>query len=186
MSKRVIKVELSEWGIDRAIKELEKFKRDFITACNELLKQLTGHASNAAKMSLLAYSAVYTSHLYDNIANNTHVSLEEGKRMGIVRADAVDENDHAYAAYVEFGTGIIGSGDHPQADAVGWNYDINGHGESGWWYLDPKSTTYSDEGEVASGWHWTQGEPAKPFMYNAYMEARSEAPKLVARIFARL
>ena len=184
MSKRVIRFELSLAGIEDALDELEKFKKEFLAACNELVKQLTGYGADTAKISLLSYSAVYTGQLYSNIAENTHFDPETHK--GIIRADPVDANGHAYAAYVEFGTGIIGNGDHPMATEAGWEYDIHGHGESGWWYLDPKSTTYDEEGNVASGWHWTQGEPAKPFMYNAYVNVRNEAAHFTARIFAKL
>ena len=168
MSKRVIAFGLDPDEIDKAIKELGRFKRDFITACNELLKQLGALATDTAKSVLVFDSAIFTAQLYD--------SLGAGSRFDAQTRTAILRTDVPYAAYVEFGTGIVGDGDHPDAGTVGWKYDVNGHGEGGWYYRNDR------DGQV----HWTQGEPAKPFMYSAFARVRSDAPRLTATIFAKL
>ncbi|WP_195395320.1 hypothetical protein [Holdemania sp. 1001302B_160321_E10] len=62
-----------------------------------------------------------------------------------------------YSAFVEYGTGIVGASDpHPNAGSDGWQYDTNGHGEEGWYYLDK-----------AGKLHFTAGMPAHRFLYNA-------------------
>ena len=57
MSKRVIYVDLSEEGIDYALKELEKFKKDFITACNELTSSIKGDPSASTQYLFLGLSS---------------------------------------------------------------------------------------------------------------------------------
>lgn len=169
MSRRVISFDLSPGGIAYAINEIERFKKDFITACNELIKQLTGAGTRAAQYALMSYGAAYTGNLIDSLGAGARFDADS--RTGIVRTDC------EYAAYVEFGTGIIGEGDHPDAGRAGWSYDINHHGESGWYYV-----ARNRDGLV----HWTQGEPAKPFMYNAFINVRSLTPQYTAVVFARL
>lgn len=67
-----------------------------------------------------------------------------------------------YAVFVEFGTGVVGSGKpHPDISIAGWKYDVNGHGELGWWYPDK-------DGKM----HWTKGMPSRPFMYNTAQRLR--------------
>lgn len=63
-------------------------------------------------------------------------------------------NDCFYASYVEFGTGIVGSGTHPASG--GYQYDVNNHGEDGWYYFGKDGVIY-----------WTKGMEAHRYMYNA-------------------
>lgn len=68
-----------------------------------------------------------------------------------------------YAVYVEFGTGVVGSRKpHPDISIVGWKYDVNGHGELGWWYRGKDGTLY-----------WTKGFESRPFMYNTAQQLRT-------------
>lgn len=63
-------------------------------------------------------------------------------------------NDCWYSAFVEFGTGVSGKGTHP--NPRGYQYDVNGHGENGWYFFD-------DEGNL----HFTTGMKAHRYMYDA-------------------
>lgn len=63
-------------------------------------------------------------------------------------------NDCFYSVFVEFGTGIVGEGTHPNAN--GYNYDVNSHGEDGWYYKDANGV-----------FHWTKGMEAHRYMHNA-------------------
>ena len=68
-----------------------------------------------------------------------------------------------YAVYVEFGTGVVGSRKpHPDISIAGWKYDVNGHGELGWWYRGKDGTLY-----------WTKGFESRPFMYNTAQQLRA-------------
>lgn len=63
-----------------------------------------------------------------------------------------------HGVFIEYGTGIRGSENpHPEP----WQYDVNGHGEEGWWYYDADHKL-----------HWTAGTEAKPFFYNTMQWVR--------------
>ena len=57
-------------------------------------------------------------------------------------------NGFDLAKAVEYGTGIVGasSSGAEYAGNSGWQYDVNGHGNKGWFYVD-------NNGEL----HWTRG-----------------------------
>uniref|UniRef100_UPI0022E27273 hypothetical protein n=1 Tax=[Eubacterium] hominis TaxID=2764325 RepID=UPI0022E27273 len=50
-----------------------------------------------------------------------------------------------YSAFVEYGTGIVGAGTHP--DSGDYQYDENGHGDSGWFFLAVSDYYYKGEAE---------------------------------------
>lgn len=99
-------------------------------------------------------------------------------------------SDHAM--FVEFGTGIVGAGSpHPDTsfEDVYWDYDINGHGEKGWWY----PTTASDPNPVkkfdAKKNQWfgfTRGMESRPFMYNTWRYTRNIATKMINKHLRRI
>lgn len=77
-----------------------------------------------------------------------------------------------YSMYVEFGTGIVGSGNpHPKLTESGWKYDVNEHGQSGWIYPttsdDPNPTKYV--GKDGNYYAWTAGTQSRPFMYDTWL-----------------
>lgn len=86
-----------------------------------------------------------------------------------------------YAIFVEFGTGVVGEGSsHPKASEYGWVYDVNGHGESGWWYPtdadDPNPTKkLGKEGWIA----FTRGQASRPFMYDLWYWASKSATQII-------
>lgn len=98
-----------------------------------------------------------------NLINNINVSeTSTGIYIGV---------DTDYAMFVEYGTGIVGDANkHPKSNEFGWRYDVNNHGESGWWYPsspdDPNPTKYLSE---TGWWAWTKGQRSKPFMYNTWL-----------------
>lgn len=72
--------------------------------------------------------------------------------------------------YVEFGTGIKGK-QSPHGLMSSMSYDVNGHGEAGWWYptdeSDPNPHKWTDPNGVLRA--WTQGMPSRPFMYETML-----------------
>ena len=93
---------------------------------------------------------------YDSgeLYNSIHAEQKSG--VGYVIADA------AHAAFVCFGTGIVGKNNqHPNIAIAGWKYDVNDHGELGWWYI-------GRDGRA----HWTKGMPSRPYMYNTAQQLR--------------
>lgn len=71
-----------------------------------------------------------------------------------------------HGKFVEFGTGLRGKqSPYPINTPIGWRYDVNDHGEAGWWYE-------GDDGK----WHWTKGMPSRPFMYDTAQVLRQSLP----------
>lgn len=80
-------------------------------------------------------------------------------------------NDCWYSAFVEYGTGTKGEGTHENPQ--NYQYDLNEHGDSGWWFKD-------DNGNL----HWTKGMKAHRYMYQAVMDYLS--PSGHKRIFKQV
>lgn len=162
MAKTVIRFTLDERDIDRAIKDVRQFKKDFIEKCNQLVKALTDEGAEIARMQVVALDAIYTGELMNSIEG--YYSPTTG--VGIIKAGAY------YAAYVEFGTGVVGSQSaHPNPQ--GWQYDVNGHGDEGWVYYDEESGKF----------RWTKGFRSRPFMYNTARELEKVCVKIAKEVF---
>lgn len=157
-----IKYTLSAESIDNAIREIEKYKAELNVKISELIQALTDYGVNVAKAQVIAMNAFYTGDLEANIVG--YFSPSTG--VGIIRAGT------PYAVYVEYGTGVIGrDSHHPNPD--GWEYDINAHGEDGWWYFNDR------DGKV----HWTKGMASRPFMYNTARELERSCAAIAKGIF---
>lgn len=77
-----------------------------------------------------------------------------------------------HSIFCEFGTGIVGAQNpHPEVAIAGWRYDVNEHGQLGWWYIgrDGKS-------------HWTKGMPSRPYMYETAKMLRSMVVPLAKEV----
>ena len=77
------------------------------------------------------------------------------------------------AIFVELGTGIKGSGEpHPNAGALGWTY-----GDNPWYYPTDAEASNPNKHQRKNGdWYgYTQGQPARPFAYEATMYIRQIA-----------
>ena len=164
MGKTVIKFSLNEKDIDRAITEIEKFKKQFIAKCNSLIEALTEEGVKVAKLKVAELDAVYTGELMNSIDGYYSPTYN----VGIIKAGAY------YAAYVEFGTGVVGKGSaHPNPG--GWQYDVNGHGDKGWVYYDDDSGKF----------RWTKGFKSRPFMYNTARQLEKDCARIAKEVFGR-
>lgn len=87
--------------------------------------------------------------------------------------------DSEYAVYIEFGTGIVGSS-HPHPHP--WVYDVNGHGEKGWYYPttenDPNPHKHYYNGVLYA---WTKGQRSRPFMYNTWLWGSASATQIIRK-----
>lgn len=161
---RKISFGLSVKEINRAIREVEKYKAELNTKVSMLIEALTDYGVEIAKVQVRQLGAWYTGELESSISG--YFSPSTG--VGIIKAGA------PYAVYVEFGTGVVGAGS-PHPAPAGWRYDVNAHGESGWWYYNDR------DGKM----HWTKGMPSRPFMYNTARELEQECVKIAKEVFSR-
>lgn len=161
---RKISFGLSVKEINRAIREIEKYKAELNAKVSMLIEALTDYGVEIAKAQVRQLGAWYTGELESSISGYFSPSLG----VGIIKAGA------PYAVYVEFGTGIVGkSQPHPSPD--GWRYDINEHGESGWWYFN----------DYTGHPQWTKGMPSRPFMYNTARELENACERIAREVFGR-
>ena len=164
MAKTVIRFTLDRKDIDRAIKELKRFKTEFLKKCNQLVQELTEHGVDVAKVEVTQLDAVYTGELRNSIEG--YFSPTTG--VGIIKAGAY------YAVYVEFGTGVVGS-QSPHPNPQGYQYDVNNHGDEGWVYYDDDSGNF----------RWTKGFKSRPFMYNTARQLEKDCKKIAQEVFGR-
>lgn len=155
---------LSTKEIQEAIKQVEAYKIHLNKKCQLLVQALTDKGVDIAKVNVRSLGAFYTGELEESI----HGYYSPTLNTGIIYAGTW------YAVYVEFGTGIKGSeASHPLSGKTGWYYDINNHGEAGWVYYNENDGSY----------HWTDGMPSRPFMYDTMMELNLICEKIAKEVF---
>lgn len=162
MARKVIRFTLDE--IDRAIQDVKKFKAEFLEKCNRLVEALTEEGAEIARVKVVELDAVYTGELKNSIEGYYSPTTN----VGIIKAGAY------YAAYVEFGTGVVGS-QSPHPNPQSWQYDVNAHGDQGWVYYDDERGKF----------RWTKGFKSRPFMYNTARQLEKECKKIAEEVFGK-
>ena len=171
-----IDMTLDPESISAALKTVEDLQGWLSDALAELARYLTEErGKKIAQMYIEQVPAIDTGDLYKSIEGKYDTKGHSGTLSANVE----------YAAYVEYGTGIIGgSNAHPEPN--GWNYDVHHHGIEGWYYPSEKGTWIPKEGKYeGQRMAWTNGMPARPFMYNTMLELEEIAKQEGGRIIAQ-
>lgn len=172
---RSIEMTLDPKSIKQAIRELDECKRQLTVALEDLVRKLADQGAQVAKMQVASFDAVDSGELEHSIFGH----YDEQSRIGYIIANA----PHAF--YVEYGTGAVGAdAPHPMASEAGWEYMVGPHikegpGGLGWWYDKSSDGVFSGSGD----YHWTRGQPARPFMYNTFIWLEEAAEALGRNIF---
>lgn len=165
MSKKISINIMSNKSIQNAVKEVENYAYSLTDKCNEFAKKLAQIGVQTAKMKVAQYDAVYTGELLSSINYEQGAVIKKG-------ATWIVYTGCPWAKFVEFGTGIVGKmKPHKNKGIVGWEYDVNEHGEAGWWY-------YRDGKR-----HWTKGLPSRPFMYETSIELAEKIAEVAKEVF---
>ncbi len=176
MGKKVISFGLSEREINRAIRELEQFKRDFEAKCDELLKRI---ADRLAEEAQSGFSGAIVDDLTEKSGSprkaNVEVKVEKRDEGYAVVANGTD------AVWVEFGAGIyhnggkgaIGKSPNPYGNDL--NFTIGGFGENG----KKEAWGFYEDGELKI----THGTPATMPMYHAVQTVSREAASIAREVF---
>ena len=165
MAKYTFKSDMSIRGLKNLKKQLLDYKADFNTKVNLFTERLALEGVILAKTKIAEKDAVFTGELYDSMNLRKGDAIYNGSQWIIY-------TDCPWALYVEFGTGIVGAQNpHPLPGVANWKYDINEHGESGWFYFR--------DGE----WHWTKGMPSRPFMYETALELPEKVNRIAKEVF---
>lgn len=160
MAKKIT-IQLSEESIKAAIKELNKYKSELSKKTKLLVEKLVEAGVEIAKQEVLTLGAFDSGELHDSLDG---LMYTDGAR-GIVFTNC------GHAAFVEFGTGVVGAGSpHP---AMPWAYDVNQHGEKGWVYFDEKQGRF----------RWTKGMPSRPYMYNTARQLEEKVVEIARDVF---
>lgn len=143
-----ITARLSAESLRKAAAEVRAYKARIEKLAVDLAAEL---AAQGAQIAIVEAEGIRdTGNLLSSIVG------EAGGNYGFVKCKC------GYAVYVEFGTGVVGKDNpHPDLSIAGWRYDVNGHGELGWWYP-------GKDGKF----HWTKGMESRPFMYNTAQQLR--------------
>lgn len=173
MGKKVIRISLSEKDINKAIKELEQYKREIIRK-TELLR-----VKVAERIANLAQSG-FNGAVVDDLTNESggirtaevQVSIDERENISIVIAAGED------AVWVEFGAGVYHNGSaggspHPKGSELG--FTIGGYGKG----MGKRQTWgFYEDGEL----RLTHGTPATMPMYNAVKTVCDEIANIAREV----
>lgn len=165
-----IHLELSEQGITRALKAIENYKSDIVRKVEKMCQDLASQGVQICVAQILQLGIHDTGYLYSSI-------LGAGDRDGAIIICGCE-----YAVYVEFGTGVKGQGSPYPGPAMakaayqylgGTTYVTLPDGRYGWFYP-------GDDGR----WHFTEGMPSRPFMWNTAQELRNILPGVAKGAFS--
>ena len=161
-------------SIDKAIKELNKYKKKVESKTTELARRLTELGAEIVRIKIVEMGAYYSGELLSGVSGYFSPTLN----MGFVRVTS----DHV--AFVEFGTGVaLGNTMHPNAEYLAkasWAYGsgekifTTQDGKIGWIYP-------TDDG----GFRFTEGMPSRPFMYETALELERQYMQIAKEVFAK-
>lgn len=177
MAKRKFKAILSVDGIEQLKRDFLHYKDNILQQKVELLtRRLAENGVEIAKANVTRLDAIFTGELLSSIK-----ARNGGGANGTAIFFIVADSHHA--AYVEFGTGQLGmegSYPYPFPPGVDWEYNTGSTifeispGQYGWFY--PR-----DDGQ----WYFTQGMPARPFMYETGLQLMNLVVKTAKEVFSK-
>lgn len=175
MAKKILKSDLSVSNIRHLQKELEKYRDSLEHKARLLAEKLSERGVEIARVRVASLDAVFTGELIESI----HSEYKGSQKGGAVFA-VVADSDHA--AFVEFGTGPIGAESpypYDLPEGVTWEYASGktirqlADGRYGWFY--PK------DGQ----WYFTEGMPARPFMFETSLELQEIVVEVAKEVFGK-
>lgn len=164
---------LSEQEIDRAIKELEEYKREFLRKCEELRLRVAERIREKSQEGF--NNAIVDDLLPDSGgARMAQVSVvtENSDDVTLVIAQGTD------AVWVEFGAGVyhngsVGSSPNPYGSSLG--FTIGSFGDNG----RKKTWGFYENGDLKL----THGTPATMPMFNAAKSVLDEINDIAKEVF---
>lgn len=173
MSKTAICFGLSEKEIDRAIKELEEYKKGFEKKCEELRQRVSERIRQKAQEG-------FNGAIVDDLTAESggarlaevNVVTEEGDDVTLVIAQGTD------AVWVEFGAGVyyngaVGSSPNPYGADLG--FTIGGFGENG----KKETWGFYENGDLKI----THGTPATKPMFHAVQYVLDDIGDIAKEVF---
>lgn len=173
MTKRVIRVGLSLREINKAIREIEAYKQEFLNKVETCRKRIAEEIATQASLN-------FTSAIVDDVINGTprkpdvKVSVSNRGDISVIVADGED------AIWCEFGAGVyhngaVGTSPNPFCQDGVFTIGSYGKGrgkQQAWGY-------YDENGELVI----TRGTPASMPMYNAVQEVMRKSIQIAREVF---
>lgn len=161
-------------SIDKAIKELNKYKKEVENKTVALVQRLTDLGANLVRVKIVEMGAYATGELLSGVEGYFSPTLN----AGFIRVTS----DHV--AFVEFGTGVVGQQNpHKNGEYLSlasWGYATGSKifttkdGRVGWVYP-------TDDG----GFRFTEGMPSRPFMYETVLELERQYMQIAKEVFGK-
>lgn len=162
-----LKATLTRSYIRNLIEEVNRYRNELRVKCDELCKRL-GEIGVETAVSLVP---VDTGNLRDSVS-----FVKRGDRTYLIVADA------EYAAFVEFGTGVVGSGTYKYELPDDWEYLQNPPRSP--WAHDPDDVSIwyylGDDG----AFHSTRGQEGSGFMGETAEIIHSQVATIAKEVFA--
>lgn len=173
MGKRKITVELTESGVDKAIKELEEYKKDIKRKTALLQDRIAKRIEEEAGKG-------FASAVVDDLVRggyqkpNVTVNYTTKGDVSVIVAQGED------AVWVEFGAGVyhngnLGSSPHPRGSELGMTIGGYGQGkgkQKSWGFKDADGTL-----------HVTRGTPSQMPLEKAVLSVLDELPQMAKEVF---
>lgn len=161
-------------SIDKAIKQLNAYKKEVETKTRILAQRLTDLGADIVRIKIVEMGAYYSGELLSGVDGYFSPTLN----AGFIRVTS----DHV--AFVEFGTGVVGQ-QNPHTNGeylskASWGYAIGSKifttkdGRVGWIYP-------TDDG----GFRFTEGMKSRPFMYETALELERQYMQIAKEVFAK-
>lgn len=173
--KRRFNADLTAKGIKQLQNELKQYQKSLDERCRRIVEKCAERGVQIATMQVFGLDAVFTGELINSI----HAQYK-GKQQGEHTYAIIAGSEHA--VFVEFGTGQRGIDEpypYPLPQGVSWSYatgkTIRKNALTGRYYW-----FYPGQDGL---WHYTEGMPARPFMYNTSVELQREIMQIVKEAF---
>ena len=173
--KRTYKADLSKSGIDNLIKQLKDYKDNILpNKIRQISERLANEGVLVAEVQIQKYNAVFTSELINSITSKPGMQTKTRSVFYVVA-------DSEHAVFVEFGTGKMGAEapyPYPMPPGFDWEYNVGqtifevSPGQYGWFYQRDGQT------------YFTQGMPARPFMYETSLELHAKVVAIAKDVFS--
>lgn len=123
-------------------------------------RETEGYSSNNKKVVSKKEVTLYNDTMADlsNLSETTKINYPNG--FSIAKA-------------VEYGTGVVGASSEGSTQAQDWEYDVNNHGEKGWYY--------EKDGRI----YWTKGMEGKLIYYKSSEEIKKQLPTMVGEFIQK-
>lgn len=175
MAKHTLKTDLSISGIKQLQKDLMRYQEYLTNKAAQLAKRLSEIGVDIAQVQIADLDAIFTGELISSI----HSEYKDSTKTGAIFAVVADSS---HAVFVEFGTGQRGEDKpypYPLPEGVSWDYNVgktirqNSKTGKYYWFYPGRDGL----------WHYTEGMPSRPFLYNTSLELQQKVVSVAKEVF---